>query len=97
MLKKLKELALRREDLEARLADPAVYGDSGRLAALQRELKELSPVVDAWEALESVERRREEAEALLRDPEMRELAQEELSAARAEAERLLCADPGQRG
>lgn len=88
MLEKLKELALRREDLEARLADPAVYGDSARLAALRRELKDLAPVVDAWEALEAAERRREEAAALLRDPEMRELAQEELSAARAEAERL---------
>ena len=27
MLEKLKELALRQEDLEAQLADPAVYGD----------------------------------------------------------------------
>lgn len=88
MLEKLKELAVRREDLEARLADPAVYGDSRQLAALRRELKELAPVVDAWEALSAAERRREEAEALLRDPELKELAQEELSAARAEAERL---------
>ena len=88
MLEKLKKLALRREDLEAQLADPAVYGDSGRLAALQRELKELAPVVGAWEALQAAERRREEAEALLRDPELKGLAQEELSAAREEAERL---------
>lgn len=88
MLERLKELALRKEDLEAQLADPAVYGDNGRLKALQRELKELSPVVEAWKALTGAQRRREEAEALLRDPEMRELAQEELSAAREEAERL---------
>ena len=84
----MKELALRREDLEAQLADPAVYGDSARLKILQRELKELGPAVDAWEALQAAERRRQEAEALLRDAEMRELAQEELAAARAEAERL---------
>lgn len=88
MLERLKELALRQEDLEAQLADPAVYGDSGRLRTLQRELKELQPVVEAWHALEAAERRREEAEVLLRDPEMRELAQEELSAAKAEAETL---------
>ncbi|MCI8328605.1 MAG: peptide chain release factor 1 [Oscillibacter sp.] len=88
MQERLKGLALRQEDLEARLADPAVYGDSTRLKILQRELKELSPVVSAWRALEGTERRREEAEALLRDPELRELAQEELSAAREEAERL---------
>lgn len=88
MLERLKELVLRQEDLETQLADPSVYGDSGRLKQLQRELKELAPVVEAWRALSSSERRREEAEALLRDPEMKELAQEELSAARDEAERL---------
>lgn len=84
---RLKELALRKEDLEARLSDPAVYGDSGKLAALQRELKELTPVVEAAQALEAAERRREEAESLLRDPELKALAQEELSAAKEEAER----------
>jgi len=88
MLERLRELILRREDLEAQLADPAVYGDSGRLAALRRELKELTPVVEAAQALEAAERRREDAEALLRDPELKELAQEELSAAKAETERL---------
>ncbi len=36
MLDRLRELALRREDLEAQLADPAVYADPGRLRQLQR-------------------------------------------------------------
>ncbi|WP_297871267.1 peptide chain release factor 1 [uncultured Oscillibacter sp.] len=88
MLDKLKELALRREDLEAQLADPAVYGDSARLREIQRELKELTPIADGWRELKEAEARRAEAEALLHDPEMRELAQEEFQAARAEAERL---------
>ncbi|WP_325200176.1 peptide chain release factor 1 [Oscillibacter sp.] len=88
MLEKLKELALRRENLEAQLEDPAVYGDGRRLAAIQRELKELTPVVEASQALEAAERRREEAEALLRDPELKALAQEELAEAKAEAEAL---------
>ncbi len=47
------------------------------------------PVVEAGRALEAAERRRTEAEALLRDPELKALAQEELSAAKAEAEREL--------
>ena len=38
MLERLKELALRKEDLEAQLADPAVYGDPGPLRDLNREL-----------------------------------------------------------
>ena len=88
MLDKLKELALRHEDLEAQLADPAVYNDAGRLRAVNRELKELGPIVETWRAWEEAEQRRTGAEELLRDPDLRELAQEELAAARAEQERL---------
>ena len=50
MLEKLKELSLRYESLETQLTDPAVYGDTGRLAAVNRELRELKPVVEAYRA-----------------------------------------------
>ena len=88
MLEKLKELALRHEDLEAQLADPAVYNYAARLRTINRELKELGPIVETWHAMEQAEQRRAGAEELLRDPDLRELAQEELSAAKAELERL---------
>ena len=84
----MKELAVRQEALEAELADPAVYGDAARLRDLQRELKELAPITEAWRAWEDAERRKTEAETLLHDPDLRELAQEELNAARAELEAL---------
>ena len=51
MREKLKEVALRYEDLQAQLGDPAVYGDSERLKAVTRELKELEPVVAAWQPI----------------------------------------------
>ena len=88
MLEKLRELSLRYESLETQLTDPAVYGDAGRLAAVNRELRELQPVVEAYRAYLAAERRREEAETLLHDPDFRELAQEELAEAKAEAQRL---------
>ena len=88
MLEKLKALALRREDLEAQLSRPEVYGDGEKLRAINRELKELTPVVEAYEAYRRALENREAAEELLHDPEFRELAQEELAAAREEAERL---------
>ncbi len=88
MLEKLKELALRQEELEAQLSDPAVYADTGRLREIQRELKELGPVVEAWRAWKEAQSRQSEAEALLHDPEMKALAQEELSEARRDLERL---------
>ena len=88
MLEKLEKIALRYEDLQAQLGSPEVYGDARRLKTVTRELKELEPVVGAYRAFDRAERSVAEAEALLHDPDFRELAQEELCAARAERERL---------
>ena len=88
MLDKLKELALRYEDLEAQLSDPAVYGDAARLRQINRECKELGPVVETYRAYLRAEQDRAEAEELLHDPDFHELAQEELTSAKLELERL---------
>ena len=88
MLDKLRELALRYEDLEAQLSDPAVYGDAARLRQINRERKELGAVVETYRAYLRAEQDRAEAEELLRDPDFHELAQEEFSAAKLELERL---------
>ena len=88
MLEKLNALVLRREDLEAQMSDPAVYGDADRVRSINRELKELNPVVETYQAYQQARRSQAEAEALLHDPEFRDLAQEELSAAKEAAERL---------
>lgn len=88
MLEKLKEIALRYEDLQAQLADPGVYGDAVRLRDVTRELKELEPIVAAYHAWRAAQASRVDAEELLHDPDLRELAQEEFAAARAECERL---------
>ena len=89
MLEKLKEIALRYEDLQAQLADPGVYGDAVRLRDVTRELKELEPIVAAYHAWRAAQASRADAEELLHDPDLRELAQEEFAAARAECEHLL--------
>ncbi len=88
MFEKLKEIAVRYDALQAQLGDPSVYGDADRLRVINQELKELSPVVEAFSAWERADRRLRETEALLSDPELRAMAQEELPEARAEAERM---------
>ena len=88
MLEKLKALDLRYEDLETQLGDPKVYGDAEKLRQVNRERKELFPVVEAYRAYRDVEARRLEAEELLHDPEMKEMAQEELAEAKVELEAL---------
>ena len=88
MLDKLNALVLRWEDLEAQLSDPAVYGDTEKLRNVNRELKELGPGVETYQAYRQAQQSRAEAEELLHDPEFRTLAQEELAAAKAKQEQL---------
>ena len=88
MLDKLKDLGLRYEDLESQLGDPRVYGDAEKLRQVNRELKELLPVVETYRAYQAADSRRREAEELLHDPEMKEMAQDELAEAKEELEQL---------
>ena len=62
MLDKLKDLDLRYEDLESQLGDPRVYGDAEKLRQVNRELKELLPVVETYRAYQAADSRRREAE-----------------------------------
>ena len=88
MLDKLKDLDLRYEDLESQLGDPRVYGDAEKLRQVNRELKELLPVVETYRAYQAADSRRREAEELLHDPDMKEMAQDELAEAKEELEQL---------
>ena len=88
MLEKLRAAAARYDALQAQLSDPSVYGDAERLRDVNRELKELGPVVEAFSAWEQAGDRLRDTEALLKDPDLRAMAQEELPALRAETERL---------
>lgn len=88
MLDKLKDLDLRYEDLESQLGDPRVYGDAEKLRQVNRELKELLPVVETYRAYQAADSRRREAEELLHDQEIKEMAQDELAEAKEELEQL---------
>ena len=88
MLEKLKGIEEHYEDVQAQLADPAVYADSDLLRRLSREQKELEPIVEAYRAYRKWEADEAAARELLSDPELKEMAQEEFHTARAELERL---------
>ena len=88
MLEKLKAVERRLTEVERQLSDPAVYTDRERLTALSREQKELTPLVTCCRAYAAAAQTAEDASAMLADPELRELAQEELTAARADMDRL---------
>ena len=88
MLEKLKALELRYEDLQNQLGDRKVYSDSERLRQVNRELKELSPIAGTYRAYIAADSRKKESEELLHDPDLKEMAQEELLEAKAELESL---------
>ena len=88
MEEKLKRAALRLQEVELLLSQPEVYADPLRLRDLTREQKELTPVVRAYEALLMARSARQEAEAMLSDPELHDLAREELLEARERQNRL---------
>lgn len=88
MFEKVKGLCQRMDELEARLSEPGLYDDPDRAAKLLKERNELEPIVTAYRAYEQAQQMIAEATEMLSDPDMKELAQEELHAAKADVARL---------
>ena len=88
MLDKLKTIDDRFEAITSQLEDPATYADPDLLRRLTREQKELEPVVETYRACRRAEENLASAQELLADPELREMAQEEIQEARREMDRL---------
>ena len=88
MFEKVKGLCRRMDELEARLSEPGLYDDPDRAAKLLKERNELEPIVTTYRAYEQARQTIVDATGMLSDPDMKELAQEELHAAKAEEKRL---------
>ncbi len=88
MMDKLQAISDRLEAVVTQMEDPATYADPDLLRRLTREQKELEPVVEAYRAYGQAEADLASAQELLNDPEMKEMAQEEIQRARADMERL---------
>ena len=88
MMEKLRALDLHYADVEARLSAPETYEDPALVARLNKEQRELEPVVMAYRAYQRRRQDLEDAEALMGDPDMKELVQEEYQQAREELARL---------
>ncbi len=88
MFEKVKDLCQRMDELEARLSEPGLYDDPDRAAKLLKERNELEPIVTTYRAYEQAQQTIEEATEMLSDPDMKELAQEELHQAKVDVARL---------
>jgi peptide chain release factor 1 len=80
LVERLSGLCDRHEEVTAMLADAEVMADSQKFTALSREYAELTPVVQAFSEWQRARENRVSAQAMLddADPDMREMAREEV-------------------
>ena len=88
MLDKLNDLENRYSAIEAQLGAGETYDDPQLVARLNREQRELEPVVTAWRSYRRRQDELEQARQLLSDPDMKELAQEEYQQAKEDMAHL---------
>jgi len=86
--RKLLALAERHEELQHLLADPAVVGDNTRFRTLSREYAQLQPVADALASEADAQADLDAAQAMAADPELGQLAQEEIALAQQRLQQL---------
>ena len=88
MLDKLQAVKNRFDELCFRSEQPDFYNDPKKAAAFLREKNDLEPIIAAYDSYRRAEADMEDAQALMSDPEMKELCQETYLAAKEEKERL---------
>ena len=88
MFEKLKLLKNQYEELQKRMEMPETYSDPALYAKLDRESREIAPVVEAYSRYDRACADMDSALQLMNDAEMRELAQEEYAEAKSAKERL---------
>ena len=89
MFEKLLLLEQRYEEINTQLAQPEVYSDPKLMASLQKELKDLTPIVEKFREYRDAKQAMEEAVELLNsgDKELHELAREEYDSSKEAIER----------
>ncbi|GAA0232669.1 peptide chain release factor 1 [Castellaniella daejeonensis] len=88
MLSRLEQLSHRLAEIDALLAEPDSADDMERFRKWTRERAELEPVVQAFDSWQRACDDRDAARDMLSDPDMKALAEEELSGADARIEAL---------
>ena len=91
MFDRLEDLLQRFEELMLELNDPTVASDQERFRRLMKEQANLTPIVEAYREYKKCKETVEESLMILdeeSDEEMRELAKEELNAAKERIEEL---------
>ena len=86
--RKLEQASDRFQEITALLSDAGVQNNQDKYRALTKEYAQIEPVVQTWQQYVDLEHDIESANEMLADPEMAELAVEELNAAEQRREQL---------
>jgi len=87
-IEKLEAAARRYAELDTLLCDPEVLKNRQQLQQLNKERSDLEPVIEAFYRWQEASRKIEQDKEALSDPELRDLAQEELPELEARAKAL---------
>lgn len=87
---RLHQVSSRYEEVGLLLSQPEVFSDQNRFRDLSVEYAQLEPLVKSWESWQSTQESIEEAQLMLEesDPEMRQLAEDELQQSTSRLESL---------
>jgi peptide chain release factor 1 len=85
---RLEQLAHRLIEVDALLAEPDSASDMDRFRKLSRERADIEPVVEAFKNFQSTEADLAAAQEMLSDPEMRDMAEEEIKSGKVQVEKL---------
>ena len=80
MLEKLRQVEARYTEVEAKLAESAYYADPAVSRALFQEQSRLRPIIETYRAYLQTQTDLAETRALLDDPDLHDMASEELHA-----------------
>jgi peptide chain release factor 1 len=89
LFEKLTSVEARYEQLMTEMADPAIQADSAKFRSHSKALAEIQPLVEQFRAYKEVAAQIGATEDLMKDPDMRELAEEELRALQQRRDALL--------
>ncbi len=88
ILSKLDTLTDRHEEVEGLLAEPDVMADQNQFRQLSVEYSQLEPVIQEYQKYRQALEDQKSAKEMLSDPEMKEMAQEELNELGASLEEM---------
>ena len=89
VLKKLAELDARCVDIDRQISDPEIAKDVTKLVPLSKEQGKLKPLVSRYRTYRKLTAQIEDAQGMLDDPEMKEMAESEIDFLSEQQEQLL--------